>query len=163
MQDAECLLYTAGVLDNYQSKKPILDISNVTVQNGEQQSTFAWGTLLKKARECIIQGRRDEAMKAKTTTVNSIANNISSDKEQVLVIDKSYLDQSFEPPTPKVKLLIEETIEKFTLNSEQARAFSIVANHASKQCNDQLKMYLEGMAGIGKSQVIKVLMYYFVQ
>ena len=81
IQNAEHLLYTTEILDNYQSKKPILDMSNITVQNREQQSAFAWGTLLKKAKEYIIQGRRDEAMKAKTSTIDSIANNVSLKKE----------------------------------------------------------------------------------
>jgi hypothetical protein len=47
------------------------------------------------------------------------------------------------------------------LNSEQNRAFQIIANHAVSESNDQLKMYLGGMGGTGKSQVLKVLSYFF--
>ena len=47
------------------------------------------------------------------------------------------------------------------LNSEQERAFRIVANHAVTPGTDQLMMYLSGMGGSGKSQVIKALMHFF--
>jgi hypothetical protein len=47
------------------------------------------------------------------------------------------------------------------LNTEQQRAFRIVANHAVGQEQEQLKMYLGGMGGTGKSQVIKALTYFF--
>jgi hypothetical protein len=47
------------------------------------------------------------------------------------------------------------------LNEEQERAFRIVANHATELEPEQLKMYIAGMAGTGKSQVIKALMRLF--
>ena len=53
--------------------------------------------------------------------------------------------------------LINKTVKKFTLNAEQERAFRIVANHSVEPKSEQLKMYLGGMGGTGKSQVIKVL------
>ena len=56
--------------------------------------------------------------------------------------------------------LIEGVIEKYTLNEEQTRAFKIVAHHALQPV-DQLKMYLGGMAGTGKTQVIKAISYFF--
>lgn len=49
----------------------------------------------------------------------------------------------------------------FTLNKEQERVFHIIANHAVEPNLNQLKMYLGGIAGIGKSQVIKALMKFF--
>jgi hypothetical protein len=47
------------------------------------------------------------------------------------------------------------------LNAEQERAFRIVANHAVQPQTEQLKMYLGGMGGTGKSQVIKALIHFF--
>ena len=52
-------------------------------------------------------------------------------------------------------------IKQFTLNEKQERAFKIVAQHACLSQSDQLKMYLGGMGGTGKSQVIKALMHFF--
>jgi ATP-dependent DNA helicase PIF1 len=48
-----------------------------------------------------------------------------------------------------------------TLNEEQKRAFSIVAQHSTSLSAPQLKMYLGGMGGTGKSQVIKCLIKFF--
>ena len=49
------------------------------------------------------------------------------------------------------------------MNKEQERAFRIVANHAVSPQSEQLKMYLGGMGGTGKSQVIKALKQFFEQ
>ena len=49
----------------------------------------------------------------------------------------------------------------FLLNAEQKRAFRIIANHASTQKPEQLIMYIGGIAGTEKSQVIKKLMAFF--
>lgn len=49
------------------------------------------------------------------------------------------------------------------MNKEQERAFCIIANHACLKEPEQLKMYLGGMAGTGKSQVIKALTYFFAE
>ena len=57
--------------------------------------------------------------------------------------------------------MIEDVIQKFLLNSDQERAFRIVANHAVTPGVKQLIMYLVGMGGTGESQVIKALMPFF--
>ena len=49
------------------------------------------------------------------------------------------------------------------MNEAQERAFRIVAHHAVESCGEHLKMYLGGMAGTGKSQVIKALTYFFAE
>jgi len=54
--------------------------------------------------------------------------------------------------------LIEGVVKKFELTSDQERAFRIIANHAVTPGSEQLIMYVGGMAGTGKSQVIKALM-----
>lgn len=54
-----------------------------------------------------------------------------------------------------------EYVAEFALNKEQERAFRIIANHSTDNKHDQLKMYIGGMAGTGKSQVIKALTSYF--
>ena len=47
--------------------------------------------------------------------------------------------------------IIDNTVSDFLPNTEQERAFCIIANHASAKKSEQLKMYLGGMAGTGKS------------
>ncbi|KAJ7102079.1 hypothetical protein C8R44DRAFT_641175, partial [Mycena epipterygia] len=50
----------------------------------------------------------------------------------------------------------------FKLNLEQERAFRIVADHASTPQRMPLRMYLGGMGGTGKSQVLKSITAFFV-
>ena len=57
--------------------------------------------------------------------------------------------------------MIEDVVEKFELTSDQKRAFRIIANHAVTPGSEQLIMYVGGMAGTGKSQVIEALMDFF--
>jgi PIF1-like helicase len=49
------------------------------------------------------------------------------------------------------------------LNTDQKRAFHIIANHAISNNDDKLHMYLGGMAGTGKTQVIETLMHFFTE
>ena len=50
---------------------------------------------------------------------------------------------------------ISDVSAQFELNTEQERAYRIIANHAVAEDADQLKMYIGGMGGTGKSQVLK--------
>jgi hypothetical protein len=63
-------------------------------------------------------------------------------------------------PTPAS---VQEIIESQQLNVEQARAFSIVANHSQSGKDEKpLRMYLGGQGGTGKSRVIDALRDFFV-
>src|SRR5271168_857427 len=73
----------------------------------------------------------------------------------------SYLSRNFVPDKPGPINVLESVIQKFKLNTEQGRAFRIVANHATINNPTQLKMYLGGMGGTGKSQVLKALVEIF--
>jgi hypothetical protein len=77
----------------------------------------------------------------------------------VKIVDKSYLEKSFVAGEHKVQ--IDETVTKFELNKEQERAFRIIANHSISPYTDQLKMYLGGMGGTGKSRVLEALSDFF--
>jgi hypothetical protein len=57
--------------------------------------------------------------------------------------------------------LIEGAVKKFELNSEQERVLRIIANHAVTPGAEQLIIYVGGMGGTEKSQVIKALMDFF--
>src|SRR6266404_2848065 len=52
-------------------------------------------------------------------------------------------------------------MKEFLLNEEQQRAVKIIANHATQKSTEQLKFYIGGMGGTGKSQVIKALTSFF--
>jgi hypothetical protein len=79
----------------------------------------------------------------------------------VKVVDKTYLDKNFHKS--EASELVDSTAKAYSLNEEQVRAFRIIANHAISDYPEQLCMYLGGMGGTGKTQVIKALTNFFVQ
>ena len=77
----------------------------------------------------------------------------------VRVVNKDYLSRSYF--SKEWQQTTENVSEQFQLNKEQDRAFRIVANHACSTDSDQLKMNIAGMAGTGKTQVLKALVQLF--
>ena len=77
------------------------------------------------------------------------------------IIDKSYLERKCR--LPEWNETVSGIVSDFHLNHEQDRAFCIVANHVyqARFGSDQLKMYIGGMAGTGKSQVLKAVIRLF--
>ena len=56
---------------------------------------------------------------------------------------------------------VEEIVHVWTLNTEQARAFTIIASHSMEPKSKPLQMYLGGPGGTGKSRVIHALTDFF--
>lgn len=77
------------------------------------------------------------------------------------MVDKTYLDKSF--CKSGASELVDLTVKTYSLNQEQNRAFHVIANHAISDYPEQLCMYLGGMGGTGKTQVIKALTNFFIQ
>src|SRR5215510_410115 len=57
--------------------------------------------------------------------------------------------------------MTDSIVQEFQLNCVQERAFRIVADHACKPAAEKLKMYIGGMGGTGKTQVLKALVKFF--
>ncbi|KDQ26092.1 hypothetical protein PLEOSDRAFT_1035322, partial [Pleurotus ostreatus PC15] len=93
------------------------------------------------------------------TDVNEIPASHIKDQNTVTVVDKSYLEAAYVPKNHCK--IIQDCVSKFSLNKEQNRAFTIVANHSVAENSGQLKMYIGGMGGTGKSQVLKALVHLF--
>ena len=64
-------------------------------------------------------------------------------------------------PIPEENVSIEEIVSTWTLNTEQARAFRIIALHSMESKSKPLRMYLGGPGGTGKSRVIHALTDFF--
>src|ERR1700678_3111244 len=79
----------------------------------------------------------------------------------VKVVDRPYLEKSF--GKEGASELVDSTVQGFSLNKEQEHTFRIIANHAICENPEQLRMYLAGMGGTGKTQVIKALSCFFTQ
>jgi len=81
--------------------------------------------------------------------------------DDVCIIKKSYLSCHF--ISKEWQETIEDISTYFVLNQEQSHVFYIVVNHACDPDSEQLKMYIGGMAGTGKSQVLCALSEFFSQ
>ena len=136
------------------------DIGDLTpVVPNQVQSGKDWTAIVQCKRQEII----DERCKNIPANIDNI-NMTGCDKKslsEVKIIDKTYLTAKFKAKVEKEQNIIDNTVSDFLLNSEQERAFRIIANHASTEKPEQLIMYIGGMAGTGKSQVIKALTAFF--
>ena len=61
---------------------------------------------------------------------NTKSKNNEFEPNKVAIVDKSYIDQLFEPTSKANKQLMVNSIKKYLWNIEQERAFHIIANHA---------------------------------
>ena len=117
-----------------------------------------WNAEVLKKRQEVLD-KRNLYNNTKNKDINNQLHPISNHNiNSVKIIDKSYLQKDFNGGIHQK--VITESFENFNLNSEQKRAFQIIANHAVSGSGDQLKMY-RGMGGTGKSQVLKALSYFF--
>ena len=77
----------------------------------------------------------------------------------VKIIDKRFFEKACDPPQWHEN--IADITTEYSLNEDQTRTFWIVANHVALGETEQLKMYIGGMGGTSKSQVIKALKRFF--
>jgi hypothetical protein len=115
-----------------------------------------WKSEMQRKRQELIERRSYNIPKDIEGNTVTHSRYVSND---VKVVDKSYLEKGFQAREHQV--VIDTTSTEFKLNVEQERAFRIVANHAVSQFPDQLKLYIGGMGGTGKSQVLKALTHFF--
>jgi hypothetical protein len=120
------------------------------------QSGSAWKAAVKRKREEILAARFSHVPSG---TQQSVGCRKARVMDGVEVIDKSYLERKFR--SPEWDSAIDGVVLEFCLNTEQERAFRIVANHVCQKKSEQLKMYIGGMGGTGKSQVLKALIRFF--
>jgi hypothetical protein len=73
----------------------------------------------------------------------------------------SYIDHPHDQIIQNDVEHLNSIITKFTLNTEQTHAFSMIAQHSLTDKPSQLRMFLGGAGGTGKSQVINALHTFF--
>jgi len=119
-----------------------------------------WSNFVKKCKDAIFKQRFENYVPPESIPES---NDISSPNKPdiVRVLSSDYFNRDFRAAQERSNLIINETASAFSLNAEQLRAFRLIANHGSSVALDQLLMYLGGMGGTGKSQVIKSLMHLF--
>ena len=151
-------MQNAGWFDK--SPNGLADVGDLTpVVPTQLQSGKDWTAIVQCKRQELI----DEKCKNILNNINAIhktSYNPESSAE-VKIVDKTYLTAKFKAKVEKDQDIIDNIVSDFSLNNEQERSFRIIANHASTEKPEQLIMYIGGMAGTGKSQVIKALTAFF--
>ena len=145
----------AGWLDNSPDGVEIVDPEGfvpISKNTGSQ-----WSLLIQNIHKMIIA----DHSKNLPARVNKPFSEIKGIDKVFIDTMTSYLSQKFVPDQPGAINILNTVVHKFKLNPEQERAFCIVANHATIGNPTQLKMYLGGMGGTGKSQVLKALIELF--
>ncbi|KAJ3548179.1 hypothetical protein NMY22_g1369 [Coprinellus aureogranulatus] len=120
-----------------------------------------WKAVIKEKRAEVMSKKQKNTTKGKSKSKPQSNPIPEENKGEVKLLDASYLRYDFKAKQKRSMDVINSISKKFCLNKEQDRAFRIVANHAASAAPEQLKMYLGGMGGTGKSQVIKALIAMF--
>jgi len=158
MLNVEQIMQDAGWFDK--SPNGPADVGDLTPMVPTQiQSGKDWTAVVQRKRQELID-ERCRNIPGNSDDINKTEYDQESSAE-VKIVDKSYLTAKFKAKVEKEQNIIDSTVSEFLLNTEQERAFRIIANHASTKNPEQLKMYLGGMGGTGKSQVIKALIAFF--
>jgi Helitron helicase-like domain at N-terminus/PIF1-like helicase len=156
MECAERTMRNSGWLDACEDG--LLDVGLLKPINPTiEQTKTSWKSAINDEKQRILQERNQNLPKDTIykTHINKFKPN------EVKVISGEYLAKTFTQNSKEDRKFIKINIEKYNLNKEQKRAFKIVANHATSKNPEPLHMYLGGMAGTGKSQVIKALIDFF--
>ncbi|KAJ3557162.1 hypothetical protein NM688_g1617 [Phlebia brevispora] len=125
-------------------------------------STY-WKQTLERARE----DAQDNRARPQATNVH-YTSSYPRVMESVTVVTLNGLLAYFQHSIPKqltnnsteLAMRMGSIIDAFHLNADQTRAFSLIATQLSGTHNRPLLMYLGGMGGTGKSQIIKAIMTY---
>src|SRR5882762_5085314 len=158
MLHVEQIMQDAGWFDK--SPNGPADVGDLTpVVPDDFQSGKDWTAVVQRKRQELI----DEKCRNIPGKIDDVdkTNYDQESSAEVKIVDKAYLTANFKSKVKKEQNIIDNTVTDFSLNTEQERAFRIIANHASTEKPEQLIMYIGGMAGTGKSQVIKALTAFF--
>src|SRR5258705_10285797 len=153
MAEIQKLLTSALWLDQCPDGPPSMDFAQI---EPEELPPSQWDAAVQEKRQQVL-AERNKALPAQSGKKSGKDPN----QNDVQIIDRSYLQKNFKAQSEPAQNLIKDVVEKFVLTSEQERAFRIIANHSVTPQLEQLMMYVGGMAGTGKSQVIKALMDFY--
>jgi hypothetical protein len=153
MAEIQKIVTSAGWLDQCPDGPPSIEFAEI---EAEKLPPSQWDAAVQEKRQQVL-AERNKSLPAQSKNQSGKDPN----QNDVQIVDRSYLQKSFKAQSETAQKLIEDVVEKFELTSDQERAFRIIANHAVTPASEQLIMYVGGMAGTGKSQVIKALMEFF--
>ena len=160
--DIEQVLKASGMLDITSPPSNIILPADFNTNALNDHSSYYWQDIIKNKRKQILDARHSNYHKP-NSSIEQPLNIVNKDVDRVEIIDRDFLYKTYKPQSTYDSNLLENIIIEFNLNEEQKRAFSIIAHHSISKYPEQLKMFLGGMAGTGKSQVIKALVEFFKQ
>jgi hypothetical protein len=118
-----------------------------------------WKQNIDAAVQAVHTEKKQMAMENSSTCSNLVIDLKASNT--VKILDDAYLTKSFNPQNPILTASIDKIMEEKQLNTEQQRAFHIIAMHiAGAHADKQLKMYIGGMGGTGKTTVLQAVIRY---
>jgi len=126
----------------------------------QKNTSKYWSDLLDNKKKQLLAQKLSTMVKKQNPSDEVPKYNDDFEEDQVVIGDEDFLKLNSKMKKTERKT-IDDIVLKNTLNEEQDCAFNIVAAHAVKKNPIQLTMYLGGMAGTGKSQVIKSLIEFF--
>jgi hypothetical protein len=156
MLEMDNIIKNSGWMNESVDGLPSVDLS--PVQPEVLQAASKW--------EAAVQAKRQQYIDEKNRNMPNHPKLLEKTQEngyhnEVKIINKDYLQRDFKHIEKSAQDVIDKTVADFNLNSEQERAFRIVANHATTPNAERLSMYLGGMGGTGKSRVIEALVNFF--
>ena len=161
MIEAEAMMIKAGWLD---AKDYIgLGLNVREFHPAICKTASQWKALVKEHRKNVLNEKKSHYSSTTAAIQKGKTKGLESSESAVKLLPSEYFMHNFKIKEARDSEIISNTILDFSLNREQKRAFHIIANHASECYSEQLKMYLGGMGGTGKTRVIKALMSMFAQ
>jgi len=154
MEAAEICMNNSGWLEK--SPDGLLPIDTHAFKPDLVQSAIKWKAVVQQKKVDIITERNQHGDSRNVRYQQQDPN-----AYDVKIIDQSYLTSTFKAKKIEIQREIDCIVQDFHLNKEQERAFRIISNHAVSSKGEQLKMYIGGMGGTGKSQVIKAVLFLF--
>ncbi|KAJ6527126.1 hypothetical protein B0H19DRAFT_970260 [Mycena capillaripes] len=113
---------------------------------------------LKKSASSSVTARSDDTPPPSSSVFNdgsNFRNALTAENKVPQIL------QDVGATEPVQNVSVEAHIKKWTLNPEQAQAFRMIPHHSLENHAEQLRMFLSGPGGTGKSRVIQALRDFF--
>ncbi|PPQ65718.1 hypothetical protein CVT26_000335 [Gymnopilus dilepis] len=164
--EIDCMLSDLGLASDVPQTLTMDDDRNVGLNDFFSPDTYhtpsGWKNVVKAAREALLRNLAESTADQNTARLNGMEDDYRSlSTQQLRLLDESYFLRDYKARTKEAQDIIEHVSSAQKLNSEQERAFRLIANHASSLAPEQLKMYIGGMAGTGKSRVVHAVKNFF--
>jgi ATP-dependent DNA helicase PIF1 len=142
MKEAACIMKKSGWTRPFS----FLNFDITRYQPSKKLSGSQWKARITIERDKLLKSKfknaPDDSCKKRNPKVPELETGVK-------LLDSLHFTKYYKAKSKSAQKIIDQTATDFNLNEEQARAFRIVANHATSPDPDQLKMYLGGIGGTG--------------